>query len=43
MNDQKKHYNNLMDGNSRPTFTKETRYNVEGLLRKTFLIILINM
>ena len=35
MNDQKKHYNDLMDGNSRPTFfTKETRYNVEGLLRK---------
>ena len=35
MNDQKKHYNNLMDSNSQRTFfTKETRYNVEELLTK---------
>ena len=39
MNDQKKHYNNLMDGNSQSTFfTKETRYNVEELLTKKNII-----
>ena len=35
MINQKKHYDNLMDGKSNLTFfTKDTRYNVQNILKK---------